>query len=95
MTDWNNLREGDKVFIDTEKMPYKVQCRNDRYIICTKPYNPKRTVFYFIVDLLDGVRGTDDRVFCFGYETTDQCKERLKDLESGRIGVSMRNRVTI
>ena len=35
---------GDKVYIPGEKRPYIVRVRDNRYIICTKPYNPKRTV---------------------------------------------------
>ena len=31
---------GDKVYIPGQKRPYKVRARDDRYIICTKPYNP-------------------------------------------------------
>lgn len=42
---------GDKVYIPGEKRPYTVRVRDERYIICTKPYNPKRTVLYFIIDL--------------------------------------------
>ena len=31
---------GDKVYIPDQKRPYRVRARDDRYIICTKPYNP-------------------------------------------------------
>lgn len=92
---WNDLKEGDKVYINGEKHAYKVKCRNDRYIICTKPFNPKRTVYYFIADLQEGVRGTDDRIFCSGYETDEQCRERLRELAEGIINVSRRNRVEL
>lgn len=95
MKDWKSLQEGDKVFIRDEKRPYRVRCRNDRYIICTKPFNPKRTVYYFIADLQEGVRGTDDRIFCSGYETDEQCRERLRELAEGIINVSRRNRVEL
>ena len=37
---------GDKVYVPNEKKPYKVRARDDRYIICTKPYNPQHTVLY-------------------------------------------------
>lgn len=43
---------GDKVYVPGEKRPYTDRVRDDRYIICTKPYNPKRTVLYFIIDLV-------------------------------------------
>ena len=34
-------------------------------------------------------------VFCSGYETQEQCEERLKELQSGRIEVSRRNSVPL
>ena len=46
---------------------------------------------YFIVDLVKMVRGPDNMVFCFGYETQEQCEERLKELQDGTIEVSQRN----
>ncbi|WP_148289423.1 hypothetical protein [Fibrella aestuarina] len=30
----------------------------DRFLICTKPFNPRRTVLYTIVDLKKGIHGT-------------------------------------
>lgn len=81
---------GDKVFVPKEKRPYRVRARNERYIICTKPYNLKHTVIYFIVDLKRKWRAPDDRVFCSGYETDERCEERLKELQSGKIGLSIR-----
>lgn len=84
---------GDKVYIPGEKRPYTVQCRDDRYIICTKPL--KHTVRYFIVDLVDRWRAPDDMVFCFGYETPEQCRERLRELQSGEIHLSRRRGVRL
>lgn len=81
---------GDKVFIPNQKKPYKVRARDDRFIICTKPFNPKHTVLYFIVDLERKMRGPDNMVFCSGYETDEHCAERLKELQNGKIEVSHR-----
>ena len=92
---YRDLKKGDPVFIPSEVRPYRVRCRDRRYIICTKPYNFKHTVMYFIIDLDLGIRGPDDRVFCFGYETQEQCEERLKELQRGEIEVSRRRCVTI
>ena len=86
---------GDKVFVPKEKRPYKVRARDDRYIICTKPYNPKHTVWYFIIDLKRKMRGPDDRILCSGYETDEHCTERLKELQSGEIEVSMRRGIPL
>jgi len=95
MESLKNLKAGDRVWVSTEKRPYKVRCRSDRYIICTKPMNIKKTVRYFIIDVMEGIRGPDNMVFCFGYETDEQCAERLAELESGTIEVSHRRRVPL
>lgn len=86
---------GDKVFVPKEKRPYKVRARDDRYIICTKPYNPKHTVQYFIIDLQERWRAPDDRIFCSGYETDEHCAERLKELQDGKIGLSFRHGIPL
>lgn len=90
-----DVRLGDRVYVPDQKRPFKVRCRDERYIICTKPFNIRKTVQYFIVDLEEKVRGPDDRVFCMGYETDDECAERLAELEAGDIIVSFRNRVPL
>lgn len=95
MISYSDLKPGDPVYVPNEVRPYRVKCRDDRYIICTKPYNPKRTVMYFIIDLERCVRGPDNMVFCSGYETKEQCEERLKELQEGKIEVSYRNCVGI
>ena len=89
------VQPGDLVEIRGEKRPYKVRCRDERFIICTKPFNLKRTVLYFIIDLQLGIRGPDDRVFCAGYETQEQCEDRLKELQTGQIAVSRRRSVPL
>ena len=86
---------GDKVYIPGEKRPYKVKARDDRYIICTKPFNLKRTCTYFIIDLINKWRAPDDRVFCFGYETDEDCRERLKELQEGKIKLSRRRGIPL
>lgn len=86
---------GDKVYVPNEKYPYKVRARDDRYIICTKPFNLQHTVLYFIVDLADKRRAPDNMVFCSGYETDEQCQERLKELQSGEIELSWRRGIPL
>ena len=87
------LQVGDKIFVYGEVRPYRVRCRDERFIICTKPMNIYHTVLYFIIDLQKKLRGPDDRVFCSGYETDEQCLERLQELQNGKIGVSQRRSV--
>ena len=89
------VKVGDKVYIPGEKRPYRVRARDDRYIICTKPYNPQHTVMYFIIDLVDRWRAPDNMIFCFGYETNAECLERLKELQEGKIELSRRRGVPL
>lgn len=89
------VKVGDKVYVPKEKRPYRVRARDERFIICTKPYNPQRTVRYFIVDLKEKVRGPDNMVFCSGYESDEDCAERLAELQSGEIEVSWRRHVDL
>ena len=89
------VEAGDRVYIPKEKRPYKVRARDDRYIICTKPYNPQHTFMYFIIDLEEKRRGPDNMVFCFGYESDEDCMERLKELQEGKIEVSRRRDVPL
>lgn len=86
---------GDAVYIPEHKRPFRCRQRDGRYIICTKPYNPKHTVLYFIIDLQDKWRAPDDRVFCSGYETDDDCKKRLEELQLGEISLSRRRGVPL
>lgn len=86
---------GDKVYVPNEKRPYRVNARDDRYIICTKSFNPQHTVLYFIVDLLAKRRGPDNMIFCSGYETDEQCQARLKELQMGKIELSWRRGVSL
>lgn len=86
---------GDKVYIPDQKRPYKIRARDERYIICTKPYNPQKTVLYFIIDLVDRWRAPDDRLFCMGYKTDEDCKERLEELQTGKINLSVRRGIPL
>lgn len=86
---------GDKVYVPEHKRPFKVKARDDRYIICTKPYNPQHTVIYFIVDLVDKWRAPDNMIFCSGYETDEECQERLKELQDGIIELSIRRGIPL
>lgn len=85
------IKPGDRIYLQGENRPYKVQASDDRYAVCTKPFNLRHTTQYFIIDGKEEIRGPDDRVFCEGYETTEQCEERLHQLQSGEIAVSRRN----
>lgn len=89
------LKKGDKVWFPGEKQGYTVRVRNDRYVICTKPFNLKKTVIYTIIDMKQQIRGTENLIFCFGFETDKQCEEALQRLIKGESEISRRNRVQL
>lgn len=86
---------GDRVYIPNEKKPYTVKARDERYIICTKCFALKHTVMYFIVDLVEKWRGPDNMIFCMGYETDEECQERLRELQKGEIKLSIRRGIPL
>lgn len=88
-----SVNVGDKIKVPGERTKYTVRARDDRYIICTRPYND--TVWYFIVDLKLGIRGEDNMIFCSGYVTDEECTKRLKELQNGEIQVSKRNSIKL
>lgn len=86
---------GSRIWFEGESKPYKVRARSERFIICTKPFNPKKTVLYTVIDLSENVRGPDNIILGLGYETDEQISKRLDELVSGEIEVSHRRRVEL
>lgn len=86
---------GDKIYFPTDKRPFRVRCRNERFIILTKPLNLYHTVLYTVVDLKNKWRGPDNMIFCNGYETDEDCNERLIELQEGIIEVSTRRGIPL
>lgn len=92
----NKAKIGDKIAFDTEKGLYTVKACDERYLICTKPYNFKKTVFYSIVDLEKGIRGPNNLVFnSYDYKNQKDIDRCLKDLQKGKIEVSNRNKLDV
>jgi hypothetical protein len=89
------IEVGDKIKFRTDKQRFTVIARNERFIICTKPFNLKRTVLYTVVDLENDIRGTENLVFGAGAETQEQCNEMLKRLASGETEISHRNYIRL
>lgn len=77
----SQLHAGAKVWFDREVQGYNVIARSERFIVCTKPFNPKHTVLYTIIDTKREIRGTENLVFGAGAETDEQCEEMVKRLE--------------
>jgi hypothetical protein len=85
-----------RVYFSREKRPYTVKACDNRYAICTKPFNPLKTVLYTIIDAEQGVRGTNNLVFnIYDYKKQEDIEECLKDLSGGEVEVSHRNRVAL
>ena len=83
-----------RIKFSEERNSYQVQCRNDRYLICTKPFYLRDTVLYTIVDLKEKVRGRDN-YGGLGYETLADCRSVLLGLECGDVDISHRHRIPL
>lgn len=86
---------GDRVWFEGERMPYTVKACDHRYLICTKPFAAKKTVIYSIVDLCQRIRGTENLVFCMGFETDEQCQDALKRLQNKESEISHKSQILL
>jgi len=86
---------GDKIKFEEEKQAYTIQACNDRFLVCTKPFNLMHTVLYTVVDLDRNIRGTENLIFGMGAETKEQCEEMLERLSIGESEVSHRNYIEL
>lgn len=88
-----DIKENDRIWFAAEKKPYRVRAANDRFVICTKPYNfMPETVLYTIIDFERNVRGMDNMVFpIYDYYHDEDCHNALNALISGEMEVSHRN----
>lgn len=87
---------GDRIKFAEEKRAYTIKACNERFLICTKPFNPKHTVLYTIVDLQEGIRGRNWWVFnIYEYMDDADCKQCLDDLISGECEISHRHRIKL
>ena len=86
---------GTKIKFRAERLRYTVQASNERFTVCTKPFNPRRTVLYTIIDHERQIRGTENLIFCAGFETREDCEEALERLTVGKSAVSRRNYVPL
>jgi len=86
---------GEKVKFSSENGRYTVRAAGQRFAVMNKPFNPKRTVIYTIVDLVEEIRGPENLIFGMGAETVEQCEEMLKRVESGQTEISHRTRLNL
>lgn len=78
-----------------EVKPYRVKACDERWVICTKPFNLQRTVLYTIIDLRRNIRGTENLIFCAGFETDRLCREALGRFQREESEISARNFVKL
>ncbi len=97
ITQLSAAKVGDRVWFASEKQAYTIQARGGRYIVCTKPFNLRKTVLYTVVNLVERVRGTENLVFGHGAETREQCEAMIKRLTrfDDPTCVSYRNRIEL
>ena len=99
--DIKSATPGCKIYFAGERIGYTIKTCSKRYLICTKPYNPKKTVLYTIVDLKEEIRGTNNLVFnMYDYAKQKDIDKCMKDLISGEsdldgLKISRRNRVPL
>jgi hypothetical protein len=100
----SNFIVGNKIKFAEEKQAYTIMAAGSRYLVCTKPFNPRKTVLYTVVDLEQGIRGTENLILGAGAETKEDCGEMLARLEGrapSEVGlfesteVSYRNRIAL
>lgn len=84
---------GDRIRFKEEKRPYTVRACDERFLVCTKPYNLRpHTVQYTIVDLVEEIRGTDGySISPYDYYSDKDCQDYLEELQSGESHISYRN----
>jgi CTP:molybdopterin cytidylyltransferase MocA len=88
-----NLDVGDKIKFVSEKQRYTVQANSGRFVICTKPFNVRKTYLYTVIDLERNVRGALNLIFGTIHELNNPegAKKCIEDLKNGDYEVSHRN----
>lgn len=75
---------GTKLKWEGQKRTFKVIARNDNFIIITRPYNPKKTYEYSILDL-EYMKCNHDNYYCkYNYQDSKECEEAIRELQEGR-----------
>ena len=68
----------DKVQFDNEKLYFTVKARNERFIICVRPYKAVGGTWYTIVDLQEHIRGHHDVFRSFDFLKIKDINKVLK-----------------
>jgi hypothetical protein len=76
-----NIKPGSKIYFGEEVKPFTAKAVSDRYVIATKPFNLKKTVWYTIIDFEREVRGPNNLVFnVYDYKNQREIEQCLNDL---------------
>lgn len=88
------LNVGDNVYWIGEAHGYEVMAKDERYLIVSK--QALGETLYSIIDTVDGVCSTDDRVISmYKYGSKFGASRALADINSGDVGLSKRNKASI
>lgn len=91
-----HYKAGDKIKFTEEKRRYTIVACDNRYLICTKPFNAKKTYLYTIVDLEEEIRGTDGYLFTkYNYTRKEEAQQYLDELNCGKCEISHRHRLEL
>ncbi len=91
-----NYPVGSLIHFTEEKNPYRVRAASPRFLICTKPFGPRKAFIYCIVDRELRIRGPDNMTFS-NHDYADQADidEAMKELEAGELEVSYRRKLAV
>jgi len=80
------IKIGSRLYFEGERQGYIVQAFSDNFIICTKPFNARKTYLYTIIDLKRDIRGPDDLIFgsMYPYDNPEDANRNLQLLENGK-----------
>lgn len=73
-----------RIGLKGQKKTFKVIARNDNFIIIVRPYNPKKTFEYSILDLEYMECNHDNYYTKYDYSNKEECEEALKELQETR-----------
>lgn len=86
---------GDKIKFRSEAQRYTVVAKNERYLICIKPFNLKKTFLYTIIDLTERIRGSDNYYCKFNYQDVEDSNQAIEELVRGDLEISHRTRIPL
>lgn len=89
------FKPDDRVWFVEERIGYTVQAVEEHIAVCSKPFAPRKTTIYTVLDLEEMIRGPEGVVFGIGAETREQCEEMAVRIRYGETEISYRRRIPI